>query len=245
MHARGTEQRPQNVCLGRLVEAWIGTLNDFHRRRLGAARRIDDRLHQHASLHARLAQQVRVVQRRPRQHLGPLLDDRLHEHLIGRRHDARADTAVPHERYEAEAKGTLLVRLATGFDEMVKHRRLLRAGGLVRLVIVPGATCPLVGQRLQNDDSRMSPRLGAYRACPAPFRMANSYGMRTRIRIVVPPTIAGRNKVASSACRADATKAGLVAETIAIDCASTRPVVSTTASSTTLPWTPAWRNRSG
>ena len=42
------------------------------------------------------------------------------------------DRTVSDERYEAEAKGTLLVRLATGLDQMVKHRRLLRAGGLVR-----------------------------------------------------------------------------------------------------------------
>src|SRR5207249_5358438 len=59
---------------------------------------------------------------------------------------------------------------------------------------------------------------------PGPLRMANSYGIRTRIRTAVPPTLAGRNKVASNACRADATNPGLVAEITEIDCDSTRPV---------------------
>src|SRR2546426_9718322 len=49
-----------------------------------------------------------------------------------RRDDSRKyNHAVSDQRYNAETKRTLLIGLPIGLDQVVEHRRLLRAGGLV------------------------------------------------------------------------------------------------------------------
>src|SRR5207244_10457689 len=53
-----TEQSLQNPVLGGLVERGAGALDDPDGRRLDPPRRIDDRMQDHATLNARLLQEV-------------------------------------------------------------------------------------------------------------------------------------------------------------------------------------------